>query len=298
MDADLRWILCRLDELRDWGIIIFIPVQCDRFYNLVREYALPVSVSVFSIGSGYDTKFVLRFKPSEDDFRDLTKKTNEGLDAYESENYDLCIERLKPILRIDEPRASLYIKLGLAHAKNYNYNIAREYLTVATELLKKEEAKKGKLNLEFRELIEQLKKMIALKTPKPRFDMTNENIMKFKAALSESKADFDDLCAGVQMDKRQKTLMCIRIAEDYYRVGDFSRGDYYLEKVDTIDHESYDVSMLALDVEKHKYEYQPCRERGYPLYFGEFTDNPDPSGIKERLYWNVKRSINRKNNFF
>lgn len=78
----------------------------------------------------------------------------EGLEAYNDQNYILCIENLRKALAFYYiPGTWLFAKIGFAYWNINNISLAIDYLTVATELSKKEDNK-----YDFTNLIEMLKK--------------------------------------------------------------------------------------------------------------------------------------------
>ncbi len=262
-DFDVKgFIDQRLNELYENGIILLKTMDNTK-RKAIHEYVenLP-DVESFSIGEGETRQIVLRYKANE--YIDITKTVKEGNEAYNSQNYDLCIEKFRKLLGTNKPKTWVYAKLGLSYMKMGNKKIAIDYLTIATELEKKE----GNSDKDYTELIASLKGLIPEEDKKPRVrmnisefedDMNNnygiDNLDEIIRLLSTGTS-LDEVTKTMNLSLYQRNIVAIILAKEYYQNEDYNIGDMYLKLVEGTKGKSSETRSLLNEVRKNKRFYK------------------------------------------
>ncbi len=260
---DNEFIKSKLDELYDKGIVLLGPMDRDRrksIHNIVKD--IPDVVS-FCIGVDPSRQIVLRFKPYMVEVMDFSEVAREAYAAYKSQDYDLCIEKLRQLLAFGTPKAWVYARLGLAYMKKFDKDTAIDYLTIATALSKEEQS-----DCDFTELIASLKGMVDPEDKKPRVRMTTddfaddtknyygiENIHEVVDLIS-SGMSIDEACANLDMNEEQKSIVGLIFAREYYSQSNYRLGDQYLKRVEKTKNKSKRVKSLFEEVRRNKKFYR------------------------------------------
>lgn len=260
---DSKFINGKLYELHEKGIVLLKPMDSNRrkgIHNIVKD--IPDVVS-FSIGSDSNRQIVLRFKPPVNEYLDFSATAKEGNNAYNNGQYDYCIESYRKLLEFGEPKAWVYVKLGLAYMKKFDKETAINYLTIATALSKEEQT-----DFDFTELIASLKGLIDPEDKKPRIKMTTddfendtenyygiENINEL-AELISSGINIDDACATLCLNDEQKAIATLVLARESYAQENYVMGDKYLKKVEKSKNKTKFVTSLFEEVRKNKRFYR------------------------------------------
>lgn len=267
---DKKFITSKLVDLSKMGIILLKPMDSERrkqIHSIVNDVPSVVS---FSIGSDSARQVVLRYKPYIDKYVDIPKISKEGNVAYKSGDYDLCIEKYRQLLKVGNPRSWVYSKIGLAHMKKNDKDIAIDYLTVATELAKKEH-----IDCDFKQLIGLLNGSISKEDLKPKFamdledfnnDVNNnygiENIDKI-AEMVASGIGLDEVCDNLKINEEQKNLISLIFARDCYIQENDNLGDQYLKRVEKVKNKSESVCKLFEEVTRNKKFYKNRLNKNY-----------------------------------
>ena len=249
--------------LNGQGMILLRPMNSERrkrIHEMVKEYPDMVS---FSIGEGENRQIVLRYKPFIDEYVDVKNLINMGNLAYKEGNYDSCIEDYLQLLQFGEPRAFVYAKLGLAYMKKWDKEKATDYLTIATQLSKQE---KGEFD--FTELIASLNGLIAQEDKKPRFrmkaedfgnDIQNhygiENLDEITSYILECGLDVESACKELDMTDEQIDTIRLIYAREFYSLGNYEKGDQFLNSVEKSKNKTKFTSKLFEEVRRNKRFY-------------------------------------------
>jgi len=137
------------------GIIMLENITKEEYhkiYNIVKSYS---DLVLFYVGSGKNRKYILRYRIRTLEKNDYRKIVVLGLQAYRAGKYDVCIEYNLQLLQYGKPNASVYEMLGRCYLAKQNYELAIMYLTVATEL-----GKKDGFNYDFTEIINVLREKL------------------------------------------------------------------------------------------------------------------------------------------
>lgn len=268
-DFDVKsFIDQRLNELHENGIILLKPMDNTKRKS-IHEYikCLP-DVASFSIGEGEVRQIVLRHKLNE--YIDIPKIAKEGNEAYNSYNYDLCIEKFRKLLGINNPKTWVYARLGLAYIKINNKKMAIDYLTIATELEKKE----GNSNKDYTELIASLKGLIPEEDRKPRVkmnisefedDMNNnygiDNLDEIIRLLSTGTS-LEEVTETMNLSLNQRNIVALLLAKDCYSNEDYDIGDMYIKLIQETKGKSKKTIDLLDEVRKNKQFYKYRRIDG------------------------------------
>lgn len=269
-DSEKGFLKARHDELvSKAGIILLRPMddaRIDRIFEMIEEYP---DMTAFVIGSGSNQQVVLRYKPIIEEYVDTKNLINIGNQAYNDGNYDECIECYLQLLQIfNEPRAIAYSKLGLSYMKKCNIPLAIDYLTIATDLAKKEKA-----DLDFSDLISRLKGDIPQKDAKPKFKMSQkdfdysdvnnfygiENFDEIDAIVSSSNLDVESTCMQIGMTPEQIDIVKLIYAREFYMQKDFVKGDLFLRSVERSKNKSPKTIKIFNEIKKNKMFYQNRR---------------------------------------
>lgn len=248
------------------GIILLRPMddaRIDRIFDMVDEYPDMVA---FVIGNGNQQQVVLRYKPVIEGFVETKNLFNFGNQAYKVGNYDECIEAYQQLLQFfNEPRATIYSELGLAYMKKQNIPLAIDYLTIATELAKKEN-----VDLDFSDLILVLKGEIKKSERKPNFKMSQkdfnyndvnnfygiDNFEEINSYIVDSGLDVESACQQMSMIPEQIDIIKLIYAREFYIQGNFEKGDLFLKSVEKSKNKTKVTNQLFDEIRKNKRFYQ------------------------------------------
>ena len=236
-------------------------------HNIVKN--IPDIVS-FTIGDNNKEQVVLRFKTYVTEYVDVKKLFELGNEAYANGDYASCINAYRRVLELLwEPKSFVYGKLGLAYMKIHEKETAINYLTIATELSKKENE-----IFDFTELIAVLNGFIPTKDRKPQFimpisdfedDLDNyygiEQVEQI-AELVTSGVSMNDACLSFDLSDEQKSIVALIFAKECYAQKNYIIGDRYLKKVERTKNKSKFVKSLFEEVRKNKRFYKNRVEDG------------------------------------
>lgn len=260
---DNEFINQKLEKLYEKGMLLLRPMDSERrkgIHDIVKN--IP-DVVAFSIGSGKLRQIVLRVKPYIDEDVNFKELLRVGKKAYKNCDYDTCISAYRKLLEVGNPKAFVYANLGLAYMKKFDKETAIDYLTVATELSKKEDG-----SLDFTELILNLNGLIPSEDKKTYFKMTTTDFendideyygieeVEQVAELISSGMTIDDACLNVGLDEERKNIVSLIFARECYFKENYSLGDQYMKKVERTKNKSNFVKTLFEEVRKYKHFYK------------------------------------------
>lgn len=152
-DEKREYIISRIDEVYEKGIVLLEPMNISQskiVHQIVKS--IPNIIS-FSIGENSKSPIVLkvRFRYKEE-YINFKEFFIEGDKAYKNEDYDECIRIYRNILDTGKPKSFVYAKIGYAYMGKLDFDTAIDYLTIATELSKKEND-----YMDYTDIIENLK---------------------------------------------------------------------------------------------------------------------------------------------
>lgn len=272
-DSEREFLDKKYEELlKNEGIILLKPMDNDRInriFGMVEEY--PDMVASI-IGEGNKRQVVLRYKPIIKEYIDVKNLINLGNQAYGVGNYDECINKYLKLLQLfSEPKAIVYSKLGLSFLKKKNIALAIDYLTIASELAKKEHS-----DINFEDLVLRLKKEIPKGDIKPRFKMEPkdfdysdennfygiENFDEISSYIVNSGLSVETACQALNMTFEQIDIVRLIYAREYYIQGNYEMGDLFLKSVEKSKYKTTRTIKLFKEITTNKRFYQNRKVEG------------------------------------
>ena len=262
-DSYQLYITQKLNDLYKYGIALLKPLPNNTIKYLKTIIKDKPDIASFTIGSKEQEQIVLRYQPNIKEYKDISNLLKKGSEAYSLGDYDTCINNYRQVLESIEPKAFVYAELGLAYMKKFVKGIAIEYLTIATELSKKEDNK-----FDFTELIASLKGLIPLQNKKPRVKMEitdfNNNLHEYYGInnldeiveLISAGYNVEEACQFKGLNKEQTDLVFLILAKDSYAKNDFSLGDKFIKQVEKRKEKTKFVISLLEEIRKNKKFYK------------------------------------------
>ena len=266
-DSEKEFMDKKYEELLDKkGAILLRNMndsRIDRIFAMVENYPDMVA---FVIGEENKQQVVLRYKPTINECVDAKNFITLGNQAYKERNYNECIADYLQVLQFfDNPKAFVYAKLGLAYMKNMQIPLAIDYLTIANDLAKKEN-----VDLDFIDLIAQLKGDISKEDRKPRFRMTQEdfdyndvsdnygidNFSEIDSFIIESGLDVETACEQLGLSLEEVDIIKLIYAREFYTQGSYDKGDTFLKSVERSKNKTEHTKKIFEEVRKNKRFYQ------------------------------------------
>lgn len=251
--------------LEKHGIILLKPMTPERIEKILEIVNRYPDISAFSIGEENQKQLVLRYKVDKSEYKDIKNIFNKANQDYRDKRYNACIkEYLKLLAYFNEPEPYIYFNLGIYYLKAKKENIAIDYLTVASELNKKENSN---FNLNTDELLFRLKNSyadknkITVKMEESEFenDLNNyygiEEVDKVRKLLSTGMK-LEEIYALLKLDNEKQSIILLILARDYYARENYTLGDKYLKKVERTKNKSKFVKDLFNEVRKNKKFYK------------------------------------------
>jgi len=220
------------NKIVDKGIVLLKNLNSKQrklVFKIVKNYS---DMICFEIGPEDKVQMVLKYSPFIKEFLDMRELRKTGEKLYKNKEYDEAIKCYNKLLYFNKTRIFVYAKLGLIYMKKKDYPLAVDYLTVATELSKKEE--KDLYN--FSKLILTLKKQIIVNQK----DLTVEDFSS-DDNLDEKKIDeilnyilksnlgFKKACLELGYNDLEIDRLILSCAKRYYTQGFNEIGDKFLE---------------------------------------------------------------------
>lgn len=249
--------------LKNQGIIILKNMSDERqeiINNIVKEYPDMVS---FSIGEGKKKQIVLKYKQPLDENVDISDLINKGSLAYMEGNYKDCLKNYLQILKIEEPKAFIFARIGLAYMKSWKIDLAIQYLTIATYLSKQEDG-----HFDFTDLLIKLNNLVPKEDFKPSFkmdlndfdnDIQNhygiENFDEITSYILENGLDVKTACQDLGMTDEQIDAIRLIYAKQFYSQGYYKKGDQFVKTVEKNKNKTKTTLKLIKEIKKNKKFY-------------------------------------------
>ena len=263
-DFGKRFIANNYYQIVKDGILLMNPVSKEKeqdIFNALKDYS---DIFAFTIGSS-PKRIVLKYNPPTYGYVNIKNLFNLGNSAYSSGKYHECIDNYLQLLKFfNEPRANIYAKLGLAFMKIMNLELAIDYLTISTELSPKEDKR-----FDFTNLISQLKGEVSKSDDKPLFKMKQsdfngdndnyygiKNFPEINSYIEESGLDVENACMAMRMYSEQIDIVKLIYAREYYRQGNFERGDLFLKSYEKSKFKTDYTMKIFEEIGKNKRFYQ------------------------------------------
>ena len=266
-DSDLEFVKRKCQELSiDNALILLKPMSDERTHRIIditRSFDYVVS---FVIERENNRQVVLKYKDFENVYLDVKNLFYLGNKAYVERNYDECIELYSKLLvKFDAPKAYVYSKLGLSYLKKDNVSLAIDYLTVATEV-----SKRDGLNFDFNELILKLKGYTSDEEIKPVVKMSQSdfeeddinnyygvlNFEELNAFICESNLDIVSACQQMNLTLEQIDIVRLIYAKMFYAQGNFKKGDLFLKAYEKSENKTDNTIKLFNEIRTNKKFYQ------------------------------------------
>lgn len=249
--------------LNGHGIVLLKPMNEARRKNIHRLVERYPDMKSFSIGEGKNRRIVLRYRPFLKEFISINDLINQGNDAYKQGDYQTCIDAYLKILQFGTPRSIVYAKLGLAYMKMKNMEEATSYLTVATQLSKKE-----KQRLDFTELILKINGQLKSEEIKPVVEMTEDSfnsnsnstqkidiLEKITEIVMSTGKSVESVGIDLGLSFEQINVIKLTFARSYYSQGDYQHGDLFVRSVEQTPEKSIMIMRLLNEIKLNKRFY-------------------------------------------
>lgn len=260
--------------LEQQGVVLLKPMtdsRIDRTLDILEEYK---DVDAFAIGEN-ERQIVLRYNPKLEFYEDVKTLIDKGNYEYRVKNNDGCIEAYLKLLQIfDKPKAITYSRIGLSYARKHEKAKAIDYLTIANYLAKQE-----KTDLDFTELIMNLKGELSRKDVKVVFKMKEEefsnndannffgieDFAKINSHIVSSGLDVESACEELGMTPEQIDIVRLIYAREFYIQGDFKRGDLFLKTFERSKDKTEATKKIYAEINKNKKFYKNRGEKHIDL---------------------------------
>ncbi len=249
--------------LKRKSLILLKPMTAERrqrIYNIISEYP---NVSAFSIGEESDKSIVLRYSESAKEYIDFKQIALNGEKNYKDGDYDSCINNYLKLLRFGTPSSYVYARLGLAYMKKKKISTAIDFLTISTDLNKKENGK-----YDYTDLITSLRGLEEDNDEKAYFkmkieDFNNdtennygiENIDEITSKILESGQDVETVCENLGIKEEQTDTIKLIYARQFYSQGNYKKGDQFLKSVEQSQNKTKFTTKILNEIRQNKKFY-------------------------------------------
>lgn len=252
--------------LQNKGIILLEAMSDEKIFNILQIVKDYPDIVASVIKDENSKRIFLRYKPYLKETININKVYNEGNKAYNEKMYQKCIDNYLQLLEIfDEPKASIYAKLGLSYMKINNKKLAIDYLTIATALSKDE-----KIDIDFSSLIVSLKgefssgefkSSIKMRKSDFSYDSANEvyrveNFDEINSYIVNSGLDVESACKNINMTSEQIDIIKLVYAKEYYSQGHIEKGDLFLKSFERSKNKTKESIKMYREIMKNKKFYQ------------------------------------------
>lgn len=259
---DEEFIDDKINELKEnRGLIVLKPmdnVRRKRIHNIVSHRR---EVVTFSIGSDTNRRIVLRFVGNV--YVPVKETIKIADEAYYKKDYETALRTYLDILGTKSPKTFIYAKVGLTYMKMGKKEEAIEYLTVATEL-----SKKNNERFDFSDLIASLDGTIWEYDKKPKvefkleeFNASEDNfgvdrIDEMLTYKEVNEVDYETACEQMGFTYEEYLLSLLVLAKRAYENKHDDLGDKFLKMVEKSGNKSKKVVMKFQEVQKNKKFYK------------------------------------------
>ncbi len=263
-ETEKEFINKKYTELLDKkSIVLLKPMDSDKIDRIIELIENYPDMRAFVIAVGNKQQVVLKYKPTMDKYVDKKNLYDLGNKAYKEKNYDECIENYLQLLQYyDKPKSVVFSMLGLSYMKKQQIPLAIDYLTIATELSKKENAV-----FDFYDLIASLKGIMSKEDRKPRFIMTEndfdyndnygvDNFEEINSYIIESGLDVETACEELGLSLEETDIIKLIYARQFYTQENYGKGDMFLKSVERSKNKTQNTKQLLEEVRKNKRFYK------------------------------------------
>lgn len=259
-------IEAKIAELKQGKGFVILGKMNNEEINSIKEVIRKIpDVAYFTVGTNNIKTVALKHRiPRSKQSCNLKKLINEAKVAYDSGDYEKSINLQKEILAIGKPRATTFVKIGLAYMKQFKTKSAIKYLSMATELSIQE---KG--NYDFTDLIDALSKrnkdeqknFLTKKIKMTEQDFVQEEnfgIINFKEieTLIVSGMSITDACLKFNLNEEQINIVKLIFARKCYSNEDYITGDNIIKHVERSKNKTSLVIQLINEIRKNKKFYK------------------------------------------
>lgn len=267
-DSDLEFVSKKHDELlKNKGILLIKSLKEDRIdkiLDIANQY-LDMVASV--IGQGKNRQIVLKYKALRDGFVDIKALNKKAYQALNEKKYDECIDAYMQVLHFfDEPRASVYAKIGMTYLKLKKKDLAIDYLTVSTLLTDKDDIEHDYSDLILRLSSKyyengEMKPVVKMNRSDFSYDDANneygiENFDEINSFIIDSGLDVQSACEQLNLTPEQIDIIKLTYAKEYYAQGYFEKGDLFLKSYEKSQNKTKQSLELFREIMKNKKFYQ------------------------------------------
>ena len=258
------YIKNRLPELYKDGIILLDSLSKSKMWHVFNNIKKFSDVSGFTVGADNHQRIVLKHKVNYTEFINIGELCRAVNQTYNDKDFETCIKAGRKLLTITSLAPSLYGKIGISYIRVGEIDTAITYLTVATELSKKEHT-----NYDYTDIIYALrenKKNIGTDIEiKPKVKMTEEDFKQDNAKIDNLADIAIDFSAGVSineiankynLDMSQICIVMLAFAEQYYIDQNDIMGDKCLKWIERVPDKSNTVKRLYKRLIEQRKLYQ------------------------------------------
>ncbi len=236
----LAYVEGKRKRLERDGIVLLKPMNLESRERLQKVLKRIPDIDVFSIDPEKDRqRMVLRYSPWVEAHDQLSGLRHESWIAYQKGDYQKSLAIIQPLLYTGRISSHVFARLGLAHMKLFHINLAIDYLTIATELSKREDGAR-----DFTRLIASLKgdssdefgeqkpvvKIEESEFQNPERDYNIPNLDQIKTLLF-CGTSLDEVVRDFSLSEDEVSLVLLSLAEDYYIREQYQEGDKLLKTV-------------------------------------------------------------------
>lgn len=253
----------RLPELYKDGIILLDPLSKSKMWHVFNNIKKFSDVSGFTVGADNHQLIVLKHSVKYNEFIDIRKLYNDAYKAYEKNDFETCIAIGRRLLTFTYVSSSMYAKIGISYMQMGHIDTAIKYLTVATEISKKDHIsydytdiilslRDKKKNMRMDIEIKPMVKMSEDDFKQDNYDINNlaDIAIDFSAGLS-----LDEIAKKWNLDTNQMATVLLVFAKQYYCEGNDIMGDKCLKWVERLPEKQKTVLSLYKEAKTNKPVY-------------------------------------------
>lgn len=259
----------KLEQLYERGMVLLNPMDNDKLTEIKQVVDYIPDVVSFSIQVGDTKQIVLRYKPYPSNTLNRKELFTIGNNAFNNKDYDTCINAYRQLLEVGNPKSFIYAKLGFTYLKKHDKRAAIDFLTVANELVKNEDASN-----DYTEVINSLKGLIPREDRKRYVRMTTTDFendldnhygieqLEQIAELISTGMSPDEACINIDLTEEQKNIVLLIYTRECYAKENYKEGDKYFKKVERTKKKSKQLKALIEEIRRNKRFYKNRLEEG------------------------------------
>lgn len=229
--------------------------------EILKVFSKIRSIKCFYIDEGLNRKLVIRYCPYNQEKISVAKIKADA--AYDNHQYHAAIKEYKKMLSLKDLYSNIYAKIGLCYYHLNDISKAIEYVSVANDIIKKENFKA----YTFDSLLERLTNLSDDTEYKPRFndleydfDFEDDNfglgdIQDITDFMVQTDLDVESACKILLIDNEKMNILRLVYAKNFYTIKEFELGDKFIKVVEQSDIKTEKVLKILKEVKLNKKVY-------------------------------------------